>query len=318
MRKRLVLVLLLPLVAGCAAAGAHDDNDSRSTTGVPDRYRALVRAAGNVCSPIGSPLLAAQIDQESGWDPKAKSAAGAQGIAQFMPATWKKWGIDADGDGTANVWNPADAIPSQAVYMCYLYGEVAKLLRSGNATGRPLPLTLAAYNAGLGTVRAARGMPSIIETQEYVASILSSLPQYRGGGKTGPVVVPLHGFPDSDNYGERGSLWSSGYHTGDDFPAPCGTPVHAATRGTITVQRDEPWAGIALVQVTAPTGTVTWYAHMQLIGVHTGDQVIVDEVIGQVGDRGNATGCHLHFEVHPNGGPDVDPHTWLIRHGANP
>ena len=46
------------------------------------------------------------------------SSAGALGPMQFMPATWKSYGVDGDGDGTADIWSPYDAVPGAANYLC--------------------------------------------------------------------------------------------------------------------------------------------------------------------------------------------------------
>ncbi len=68
------------------------------------------------------------------------------------------------------------------------------------------------------------------------------------------------------------------------------------------------------------TGTgrlTTWYAHMQTLTVDSGDLVQPGQQLGRVGALGNATGCHLHFEVHPHGGPiyadTINPTRWLAR-----
>ena len=45
------------------------------------------------------------------------SSAGAIGWMQFMPSTWERWGVDADGDGIANPWSPEDAIAAAARYL---------------------------------------------------------------------------------------------------------------------------------------------------------------------------------------------------------
>lgn len=130
-----------------------------------------------------------------------------------------------------------------------------------------------------------------------------------------PVAVGVG--TDLDNYGGSGSHWAS-IHTGDDLAAPCGTPVQAATSGTIQIKTGGgwAWAGNWLVQVsTGPGALTTWYGHMRKLDVVPGQQVKAGQVIGEVGDLGNATGCHLHFEVHPHGGgylqDQVDPHVWL-------
>jgi len=134
----------------------------------------------------------------------------------------------------------------------------------------------------------------------------------------GTVTFPLpSGAPyvDRHNFGGHGSHWAR-MHTGTDLSVSCGTPVLAATAGRIVIRTDQSWAGRWLVQVsTGPGQLTTWYAHMQAVTVSTGQQVAAGQQIGEVGDLGNATGCHLHFEVHPHGGhiyqDPVDPSPWL-------
>ena len=56
--------------------------------------------------------------RRAGWNPGAVSPADARGIAQFIPGTWATHGIDGDGDGDRDIWDPNDAIPSAASYDC--------------------------------------------------------------------------------------------------------------------------------------------------------------------------------------------------------
>jgi cell wall-associated NlpC family hydrolase len=132
---------------------------------VPAAYQALVQRWGSLCPSISPGLLAAQLYQESGWNPNARSGAGAEGIAQFIPGTWATHGFDANGDGKADVWDPSDAIPSAAAYDCELANDVRSV--PGNLTDN----MLAAYNAGPYAVIQAGGVPAIGETQGYVKSI---------------------------------------------------------------------------------------------------------------------------------------------------
>ncbi|WP_328901341.1 bifunctional lytic transglycosylase/C40 family peptidase [Streptomyces sp. NBC_00441] len=134
---------------------------------VPAKYQGLVQKWGNLCSAINPALLAAQLYQESGWNPRAESSAAAQGIAQFIPGTWAGHGIDGDGDGDRDVWDPADAIPSAASYDCELAGYVKKV------PGDPTDNMLAAYNAGAYRVIKSGGVPGIAETKNYVKIIRS-------------------------------------------------------------------------------------------------------------------------------------------------
>ncbi|GAB2624835.1 transglycosylase TgdA [Streptomyces capparidis] len=134
---------------------------------VPAAYASLVQKWGRLCDAISPPLLAAQLYQESGFNPRAQSHAEAQGIAQFIPSTWATHGMDGDGDGDRDVWDPADAIPSAASYDCTLAKDVA------DVPGDPVANMLAAYNAGPYRVIAAGGVPNITETRNYVKRIRS-------------------------------------------------------------------------------------------------------------------------------------------------
>ncbi|WP_275310799.1 transglycosylase SLT domain-containing protein [Streptomyces yunnanensis] len=138
---------------------------------IPPQYLATVQSATKTCPELSVPMIAAQLDAESHWDPRADSGQ-AQGIAQFHPSTWAEWGRDHTGDGKADVWNPADAIPAQGAYMCHLFKQVKGI------PGDPTQLALAAYNAGPGAVLKAQGIPHISETQNYVKRIEALIPKY--------------------------------------------------------------------------------------------------------------------------------------------
>ncbi|MFC0600871.1 lytic transglycosylase domain-containing protein [Streptomyces palmae] len=161
------------LLAAAAVFVVHQLSSDDGPPTVPDTYRPALEAAARTCPQLSVPLLAAQIDAESKWRPDADSGH-AQGISQFAPVTWSEWGRDGNGDGKADIWEPRDAIPSQARYMCHLYRVVK------DVPGNPTKLALAAYNAGPGAVLRARGIPRIDETRGYVDKIVNTLlPGYR-------------------------------------------------------------------------------------------------------------------------------------------
>lgn len=148
---------------------------------VPEKYRSDVIRAGSICAGISPALIAAQIAAESNWNEKATSPAGAQGISQFMPATWNGGaGKDGDGDGKADIHNPHDAIISQGHYMCSMLATVKSYIDAGTVSGSPVELALAAYNAGVGAVQSAGGIPTNGETEKYVPKIINSMATYQG------------------------------------------------------------------------------------------------------------------------------------------
>lgn len=127
-------------------------------------------------------------------------------------------------------------------------------------------------------------------------------------------VMPVPGAGWSAGFGDAGSMWSSGFHTGQDFTASIGTPVHAASGGIITFAGWSDAYGNK-IEITHPDGNQTWYAHMTSFE-RTSGTVQPGEVIGYVGCTGNCFGPHLHFEFHPGSGDAVDPVPWLREHHA--
>ena len=127
-------------------------------------------------------------------------------------------------------------------------------------------------------------------------------------------TLPVSGAGWSASFGESGSAWSSGYHTGQDFTAPSGTPVHAVGPGSITSATYNGSYG-NIVVITHPDGSESWYAHMSGFE-RTSGAVAAGDVIGYVGCTGNCYGNHVHLEYHPGGGDAADPLPWLRSNGA--
>lgn len=170
----IVVLIILAMITGAVVIGVNTLGNVRDKgylggpVVVPAEYRPILAKAAKRCDAVPVEVLAAQIAAESGWDPQAKSGAGAQGIAQFMPEVWKQYGIDANKDGQADVWDPVDAIHSAAELNC-LNRRLVK-----GASGNRLQNVLAAYNAGYGSVLKYDGIPPFPETQAYVRKILDS------------------------------------------------------------------------------------------------------------------------------------------------
>jgi hypothetical protein len=132
---------------------------------VPAEFRGMIARAALRWN-VSAALLAGQLMAESNFDPYAGSSAGALGIAQFIPSTAAAYGL-------RDPYDPGEAIDAEAHLMSDLIHRF----------GSP-QLALAAYNAGPAPVEACHCVPSIPETQAYVARIIALL------GSSGALSVP--------------------------------------------------------------------------------------------------------------------------------
>ncbi|KDN85539.1 peptidase [Kitasatospora cheerisanensis KCTC 2395] len=115
-----------------------------------------------------------------------------------------------------------------------------------------------------------------------------------------------------------GSNWSSGYHTGIDFPVATGTSLKAVAAGTVVSAGNGGAYGNQVV-IKLADGKYAQYAHLSSISVSAGQSVTAGQQIGLSGATGNVTGPHLHFEIRttPDYGSDIDPVAYLAAHGVN-
>jgi hypothetical protein len=131
-------------------------------------YKAVARQAAKRYG-LDTRIFLRQINAESGFNPHSQSSAGAQGIAQIMPATAQAWGID-----------PNDAEAALNAAAKHMAGYVRKYGSYRKA--------LAAYNAGEGAVQKYNGVPPYAETRNYVTKILAGISNaaYPGQKKAAP------------------------------------------------------------------------------------------------------------------------------------
>jgi murein DD-endopeptidase MepM/ murein hydrolase activator NlpD len=124
-------------------------------------------------------------------------------------------------------------------------------------------------------------------------------------------VLGAHDFGGPE--GRFGAARSGHTHQGQDVMAACGTPLLAARGGTVQYAGYEGNAGNYVVIDGKGTGLDFMYAHLaEPSPLHTGDSVRTGQPIGVVGETGDATACHLHFEIWTapgwyQGGSPIDP-----------
>jgi len=113
----------------------------------------------------------------------------------------------------------------------------------------------------------------------------TGLPEYRGY-----YMRPI--------FGGRKTQGIHGYN-GVDLANPCGSPILASAPGTVIITRPSGWNGGygRYLVLTHPNGTQTLYAHIGNILARVGQTIAQGSQIATVGDTGNSTGCHVHFEI---------------------
>ena len=112
----------------------------------------------------------------------------------------------------------------------------------------------------------------------------------------GSFQVPLAGASTGGNFGKRRVLNGTpgSPHGGVDFPAPSGTPVHAAQRGRIVLAEPLYFSGNTVI-IDHGLGLYTFYGHLESIDAKGGELVETGALLGKVGATGRVTGPHLHW-----------------------
>lgn len=300
-------LMLLAVVGGLGVGEKKENIHSVQTGQISDevRYAKYINQAAQKTG-LNPALIASVIKQESGFDPNVQSSKGAVGLMQLTEETAKAMGVEDRTDPKQNI----------------LGGS--KYLKKMMDRYDSLTIALSAYNAGPGAVDKYGGkVPPFPETVEYVQKVSGYYKELKknvksgkladGGGKLGN---PVPNAEVSSHFGLR----ERGHHRGQDFAAPIGTPIYATNDGIVTrveTPATNPRLGPkqsygTLIEINHGGGLTTRYAHMfpSSIQVHKGQKVKKGDQIGAVGDYGNSTGPHLHFEV-LQGGKAVNPAGFL-------
>ncbi|RFU20901.1 M23 family metallopeptidase [Geodermatophilus marinus] len=165
-------------------------------------------------------------------------------------------------------------------------------------------ITVAEAQARLAEVAASRAARAEAEAAAAEAAREAARPK---------AVLPVDGARLTSGFGAR---WGT-FHHGIDLAAPMRTPEYAAVDGVVLRAGAASGFGLA-VYLLHDDGDVTVYGHMDEILVEPGQYVQAGETIALLGNRGQSTGPHLHFEVHEGGvgGERVDPIPWLEARGV--
>jgi murein DD-endopeptidase MepM/ murein hydrolase activator NlpD len=186
--------------------------------------------------------------------------------------------------------------------------------------GGPADITASAADYGLGTASDV-GLTGGMDDAASRASITEAEAQARLGelaasraAREPKTVLPVNGARLTTCFCMR---WGS-MHWGIDLAAPLGTPIYAATDGVVLKAGPASGFGNA-IYIQNADGDVEIYGHMKYYNVKAGDVVHAGDQIAKVGNQGQSTGPHLHFELHRGGmtGKPFDPQGWLAEHGIS-
>ncbi|MGW0583813.1 peptidoglycan DD-metalloendopeptidase family protein [Streptomyces sp. NPDC002920] len=295
--------------------------------GVNATYGPWLRKSAEACTVVTPSVLAAQIDQLTGWDNDSGGPSGEQGIAAFTDAGWRTWGKDDDGNGRSSPRDQADAIMALGRQDCSLARKVTDLRTDGTVNGDLVDLTLAAYAVGTDAVAKAGKVPAGAQT--YLGEVKARFATYADFDKEDPgggtaqanaiLTAPTTTLTVTSPYGSRKHPLTgvTKLHTGVDFGAPQGAQVSAARDGTVVFAALTSAYGN---RVVIDHGTIggkrleTTYSHLSRIDVTVGQSVRTGTPVGRVGSTGLSTGPHLHFEVIYDG-YYTDPMPWLTASG---
>ncbi|MEV0250336.1 M23 family metallopeptidase [Nocardia sp. NPDC050712] len=172
---------------------------------------------------------------------------------------------------------------------------------------REQAVVAAAARATLERAKAEAAAATAGEVQPWMSATTPLPPGSILPGIAG-MVLPTRGTFTSG----FGSRWGT-FHNGIDIAGPIGTPIYAVASGTVIDAG--PAQGFGLwVRIRHDDGTITVYGHMYDFFVSVGERVPAGLQIARMGNRGDSSGPHLHFEVIARG-QHIDPQAWLAANG---
>jgi murein DD-endopeptidase MepM/ murein hydrolase activator NlpD len=203
------------------------------------------------------------------------------------------------------------AVAAAAAHLTVFSGEAHAGVHFLAANEIPLSTSELPASSGLEVVALSQPTNTARIEQEYATGM--AFAQQRADREARlqrPLFVfPTQGIPTS----AFGARWGV-LHAGIDIANSIGTPILAAADGVVIDAG--PTAGYGMwVKLRHADGTVTLYGHVNTTEVTTGERVMAGDLIATMGNTGNSTGPHLHFEVQLNGTDRVDPVPWLAARG---
>lgn len=258
------------------------------------------------------------------------SAAATETPSETPAAVPREGGVSTTPAPPVQEGSPPTPTPAQPAEQATpaerpsFFGEVASSAMTGAAIGSFIPKVGTAAGAVIGGAVGALGYafsgdtspPTTTGGSETTGGTSQSVGSERVSAPPATATGPMGAFGATFKDPVPGGSWSGPglglprdggrrSHQGIDIFAPMGTPVYASADGEVVYSERRPTGGFGIaVQLKHQDGYITKYAHLSgLAGYAPGDRVRAGDVIGYVGDTGNAKGTppHLHYEIWRNG-----------------
>lgn len=185
------------------------------------------------------------------------------------------------------------------------------VLAADTSTPSGSPITTSARGMQMITVKPAANVAVHNAELAHAVAFAEERAQREARLQQPLFVMPTKGIFTS-NFGYRWGV----LHAGIDIANSIGTPILAVSDGVVIDAG--PTAGYGMwVKLRHADGTVTLYGHVNTTTVSVGQRVMAGDQIATMGNRGNSTGPHLHFEVLLGGTNRVDPVPWLAKRGLS-
>ena len=188
------------------------------------------------------------------------------------------------------------------------------LMSSGMGGGGATGVTLdadSAYAGNMEIMPVSQRLDSRSEAEKLTASskLVKQVHDAEVEANRPKYVRPAQGTFTSGFGGRWGAM-----HYGVDIANSIGTPILAVADGVVI--EAGPASGFGLwVRIQHPDGTISVYGHVNDYIVEEGQHVKAGQMIAHMGNRGESTGPHLHFEIWDASGRKMNPQPWLAEHG---
>jgi hypothetical protein len=297
-----VVGFLIVVITGAASASSSPPSPSAAALAdIPGNLLPVYQAAAKRCGmPWAVVAAVGKVESDHGRSTaqgvqSGANFAGAAGPMQFLAGTWDAYGVDGNGDGVANVYDPLDAIHGAANYLC------------ATGAGDPARLRKAIWHYN--------------HAEWYVNKVLAQAAEYEAAAASavaGDYTVPLAASTPGLNLPAMAKPHHD--YPAWDFPTPTGTPVLAAAGGLVAATTSSGACGNGVI-IDGADGHRYTYCHGVSTGVTRAQSVTVGQQIMLSGSTGRSSGPHLHFEIRV-GGTKVCPQPllqdWSNGVGTNP